>query len=42
MCGGSYVGRGMRHGMWRHTGGRTFLGRCVEGSENESCRGRAE
>ena len=30
MCGGSYVGRGMRHGMWRHTGGRTFLGRDVE------------
>src|SRR5215212_153465 len=22
MCGGSYVGRGMRHGPWRHGGGR--------------------
>ena len=28
MCGGSYVGRGMRHGAWRHPG--TFLGRDVE------------
>src|SRR5215210_7139255 len=28
MCGGSYVGRGMRHGAWRHHG--TFLGRDVE------------
>src|SRR5215208_7689614 len=30
MCGGSYVGRGMRHGMWRHAGGREYLGRDVE------------
>ena len=30
MCGGSYVGRGMRYGMWRHAGGREFLGRDVE------------
>jgi hypothetical protein len=30
MCGGSYVGRGMRHGMWRHASGREFLGRDVE------------
>jgi hypothetical protein len=30
MCGGSYVGRGMRHGVWRHAGGREFLGRDVE------------
>src|SRR5215204_7784953 len=28
MCGGSYVGRGMRHGQWRR--GRAFLGRDVE------------
>ena len=26
MCGGSYVGRGMRHDVWRHAGGREFLG----------------
>jgi hypothetical protein len=30
MCGGSYVRRGMRHGPWRHAGGRGFLGRDVE------------
>jgi len=30
MCGGSYVGRGMRHSVWRHGGGRDFLGRDVE------------
>ena len=30
MCGGSYLGRGMRHGAWRHDGGREFLGRDVE------------
>src|ERR671910_223247 len=30
MCGGSYVGRGMRHGMWRHAGGREYWGREVE------------
>ncbi|MBA2783885.1 MAG: hypothetical protein H0T74_13375 [Rubrobacteraceae bacterium] len=30
MCGGSYVGRGMRHGAWRQRGGREFLGRDVE------------
>jgi hypothetical protein len=30
MCGGSYVGRGMRCGLWRHAGGREFLGRDVE------------
>jgi hypothetical protein len=30
MCGGSYVGRGMRHGLWRCAGGRGFLGRDVE------------
>jgi hypothetical protein len=30
MCGGSYVGRGMRHGVWRQGGGREFLGRDVE------------
>jgi hypothetical protein len=30
MCGGSYVGRGMRHGEWRHAGGREFMGRDVE------------
>jgi hypothetical protein len=29
MCGGSYVGRGMKHGAWRQ-GGREFLGRDVE------------
>jgi hypothetical protein len=30
MCGGSYVGRGMRHGPWRHGRGLGFLGRDVE------------
>jgi hypothetical protein len=30
MCGGSYVGRGMRHGAWRQDGGREFLGREVD------------
>ena len=30
MCGGFYVGRGMRHGVWRHAGGREFMGRDVE------------
>jgi hypothetical protein len=30
MCGRSYVGYGMRHGKWRHGGGREFLGRDVE------------
>jgi hypothetical protein len=30
MCGGSYAGRGMRHGVWRHAGGSEFLGRDVE------------
>lgn len=30
MCGGSYVGRGMRHGVWREGGGREFLGREVD------------
>ncbi len=30
MCGGSHVGRGMRHGHWKHRGGREFLGRDVE------------
>ena len=30
MCGGSYLGRGMRHGVWRHGGGHVFLGRDVE------------
>lgn len=30
MCGGSYMGRGMRHGHWTHRGGREFLGRSVE------------
>lgn len=30
MCGGSYVGRGMRHDVWRHGGGREVLGREVE------------
>ena len=30
MCGGSYLGRGMKHGLWRHRGGREFLGRDVE------------
>jgi hypothetical protein len=30
MCGGSYVGRGMKHNLWRHRGGREFLGRDVE------------
>ena len=30
MCGGSYVGRGKRHGLWRQHGGREFLGHDVE------------
>jgi hypothetical protein len=30
MCGRSYVGYGMGHGLWRHGGGRDFLGRDVE------------
>ena len=30
MGGGSYAGRGMRHGPWWHHGGREFLGRDVE------------
>ena len=30
MCGGSYVGRAMKHDMWRHGGGREVLGREVE------------
>src|SRR5215210_2372051 len=30
MCGGSYVGRGMRHGAWRQRGKREFLGCDVE------------
>jgi hypothetical protein len=30
MCGGSYEGRGMRHGAWRQRGGRAFLGRDVQ------------
>ena len=30
MCGGSYMGRGMRHSPWWHHGGREFLGRDVE------------
>ena len=30
MCGGSYVGHGMRRGVWRHGGGRDILGRDVE------------
>lgn len=30
MCGRSYVGRGVRHGLHRHQGGRKFLGRDVE------------
>lgn len=30
MCSGSYVGRGMRHGVWRHGSGREFLGRGME------------
>jgi hypothetical protein len=30
MCGGSYVGRGIRHGHWKNRGGREFLGRNVE------------
>ena len=33
MCGGSYVGRGMRHGAWRQGGGREFLGREFLGRE---------
>src|SRR5215211_3662777 len=30
MCGGHYVGRGVKHGPWRQHGGRGFLGRDVE------------
>jgi archaellum biogenesis protein FlaJ (TadC family) len=30
MCGWSYVGRGMRHGVGRHAGERKFLGHEVE------------
>ena len=30
MCGGFYGGRGMRHGLRRHRGGREFLGCDVE------------
>jgi hypothetical protein len=30
MCGRSYVGRGMRHGVWRRGDGREFLGYEVE------------
>jgi hypothetical protein len=30
MCGRSYVGRGMRHGVWWRGDGRAFLGRDVE------------
>jgi hypothetical protein len=30
MCGGSYVGRGIRHGAWRRHGGGEFLERDVE------------
>src|ERR671914_604392 len=30
MCGGSYVGHGMRHGPWWHRSEREFLGRDVE------------
>src|ERR687898_2933362 len=30
MCGGSYARSGMRHGVWRHAGGRGFLWRDVE------------
>ena len=30
MCGGSYVGRGKRRGLWRQHGGHEFLGRDVE------------
>ncbi len=30
MCGGSYVGRGIRHGTWRQRGKGEFLGREVE------------
>src|SRR5918997_2983671 len=30
MCGRSYVGRGMRHGVWRRGDGREILGRDVD------------
>ena len=30
MCSGSYLRRGMRHGVWRRSDGREFLGRDVE------------
>jgi hypothetical protein len=30
MCGGPYVGRGIRHGVWRRHGGGEFLGRDLE------------
>jgi len=30
MCSGSYLRRGMRHGVWRRGDGREFLGRDVE------------
>ena len=30
MCGGHYVGRGVKNGLWRQHGGREFLGRDVE------------
>jgi hypothetical protein len=30
MCGWSYVGRGVMHGVWRHAGGREIMGRDVE------------
>ena len=30
MCGGSYVGRGKGHGLWRQHGGHEFLGRDVK------------
>jgi hypothetical protein len=30
MCGGSYEGGGKKHGVWRHAGGREFMGGDVE------------
>jgi hypothetical protein len=30
MCGGHYVGRGVKHSLWRRHGGYEFLGRDVE------------
>ena len=30
MCGGHYVGRGVKHSLWRRHGGCEFLGRDVE------------